>query len=526
MSRAGALNRKVFDNQYSFFVLLALFVGVFVRSYNITNLPHGLNQDEASIGYETFSLLNSGSDRNGNSFPVHFVSWGNGQNALYAYFSMPFVSVFGLNVFSVRIVNTLFSSLSLFVFFLLFRLVFDKKKALVALIMLAICPWNIMLARWGLESNIFPFIFLLGVFFLLKGITSSSNFFPLSFSVFAISLYSYGTSYLILPLFFLFVIPYLFYKRNITVRHLILSLTVFAIISLPLILFVIINQFSLSQIEILGITIPKLVENRTTQIFNVITPNFTAVLVKNIVRFVSVFVLQSDGNYYNAIPSFGTIYIISFPFFIVGLLTRLKKEILKSEPHHYIFFVWLICSFILGFSSQVNVNRINIIFFPTLYFVILGLFDVYNFLIVSYRYFYKLFLVAVYSLFFALFLGSYFIYSNEKGKQDFASGLGDAIRYAETIEPKETINITENGINMPYIYVCFYNQIDPAVFRSTVTYGKSENGFRSVTSFGHYTFGNDKHANIRILNENEMEYNMQNLINSKRFGNYYVATYK
>ena len=286
MSRTRALNKRIHINQYTFLVLLTFLVGVFVRSYNVTNLPAGLNQDEASIGYETFSLLNTGYDRNGNSFPVHFISWGNGQNALYAYLSMPFVSVFGLNVFSVRIVNLLFSCLSLLVFFLLFRLVFDKDKALVALLILAICPWNIMLARWGLESNIFPFLFLLGVFFLQKGITSSSNFFPLSFSFFAISSYSYGTSYLILPLFFLLVIPYLLYKRNISVRNLIISLTVFAIISFPIILFVVINQFSQSQIEIFGITIPRLVENRTMQIFNIITPDFLSVLVKNSYNFV------------------------------------------------------------------------------------------------------------------------------------------------------------------------------------------------------------------------------------------------
>ena len=81
-------------------------------------------------------------------------------------------------------------------------------------------------------------------------------------------------------------------------------------------------------------------------------------------------------------------------------------------------------------------------------------------------------------------------------------------------------------ITMPYIYVCYYNKINPTLFKNTVTYGKSENGFRSVTSFGHYTFGQNKNANVKILNENEIDYHMQGLISHKKFGNYYVATYK
>ncbi|MBR2279774.1 MAG: hypothetical protein IJ903_02445 [Ruminococcus sp.] len=64
--------------------------------------PAGLNQDEASIGYEAWSVLHYGIDRNGLSVPVHFIAWGSGQNALYAYLLMPFIALFGLNVVTQR----------------------------------------------------------------------------------------------------------------------------------------------------------------------------------------------------------------------------------------------------------------------------------------------------------------------------------------------------------------------------------------------------------------------------------------
>ena len=52
---------------------IIIFVGCFIRLYNINNAPVGLNQDEASIGYEAYSLLNYGIDRNGMTNPLNSV---------------------------------------------------------------------------------------------------------------------------------------------------------------------------------------------------------------------------------------------------------------------------------------------------------------------------------------------------------------------------------------------------------------------------------------------------------------------
>ena len=59
-----------------FFLVFAL--GCFLRFYHLTTLPDGLNQDEASIGYEAFSLAFYGVDRYGNPFPVYPITWGSG----------------------------------------------------------------------------------------------------------------------------------------------------------------------------------------------------------------------------------------------------------------------------------------------------------------------------------------------------------------------------------------------------------------------------------------------------------------
>ena len=73
-------------------LLILLFaVGALVRLWYAGGIPPGLNQDEASVGYDAYAILHYGIDRNGASLPVHLIAWGSGQNALYAYFSMPFI---------------------------------------------------------------------------------------------------------------------------------------------------------------------------------------------------------------------------------------------------------------------------------------------------------------------------------------------------------------------------------------------------------------------------------------------------
>ena len=143
--------------------LLILLAAMAVRLVMFGSHPAGLNQDEASIGYDAWSLLHYGIDRKGYTLPVQLVAWGSGQNVLYAYLSMPFIALFGLNVFSVRIVNLLFSLVTVVAVYFVVRRWKGIKTGFIAMALVAAAPWNIMLARWGLESNLFPAMFTLAI---------------------------------------------------------------------------------------------------------------------------------------------------------------------------------------------------------------------------------------------------------------------------------------------------------------------------------------------------------------------------
>ena len=127
--------------------LLLLALGAVLRLAALGALPFGLNQDEASAGYEAFALLRSGIDRCGKSWPVLFVSWGSGQNVLMSYLAMPFIALLGLNEWTLRLPNAISGCLTLLVFWRLARRAGGRRVGLLALFVLAANPWHIMINR-------------------------------------------------------------------------------------------------------------------------------------------------------------------------------------------------------------------------------------------------------------------------------------------------------------------------------------------------------------------------------------------
>ena len=368
--------KKMELSDWAFLLISA--VGIAVRVYSFGTNPSGLNADEASIGYDAYAVMNYGIDRNGIHNPVQFVAWGSGQNALYGYLSMPFIGLFGLSPFSIRLVNLVLGIVSLFVFYALVKKTTKKEIALAAFFLLAVNPWHIMLSRWALESNIFPAVFMLAVYFLALS-PEKRYCLPLSFFVFGVSLYAYGISYFFVPVFLLLALPYMLCHKKIRPANLGLSLAALAITSLPAILFVIVNYFGLDTIVTPFLSIPRLtgVAQFMTQssIFNT---DFIQNAAHNFVFFLRYFVTQEDVIW-NVLPKYGFMYLFSLPFALLGLI-RLIGHLLEPGrfKRSYIFLAWFSASVLLTFTLEICTNRINIIFFPLIFLVSLGIYRFVN----------------------------------------------------------------------------------------------------------------------------------------------------
>src|SRR4030042_2940037 len=257
LGKSGMSVIKNFANPSRLLVLCALLIGIGLRLWDFGNLPAGLSTDEASIGVEASSLYHYGIDRNGMSFPVYFISWGSGQNVLYAYLLAPLVPL-GLSSTIIRLPMLIAGVLTCLVVYGIAGKLFSPSAAIIAIFLMAISPWHIMISRWALESNLLPFVFSLA-FFCLLNVDRNPLWFLAGTALLALSMYAYATAHFLVPLFFFLIVAFLLIKPILSRKALLAGIAVFVILSIPIFLFIIVNAFRLDAIHLGMITIPRVI---------------------------------------------------------------------------------------------------------------------------------------------------------------------------------------------------------------------------------------------------------------------------
>lgn len=475
-------------------IISCVFVlALLIRTYLFGSHPGGLNQDEASIGYDAWALLNYGVDRNGVSMPVHLLAWGSGQNALYAYLSMPFIKLFGLNVVTVRMVNLIFGMVAVAVVYFMVKQFRGYRTALIAAALTAIAPWHIMLSRWGLESNIFPAMLLLSVWTFLKAF-DNKYFLILSGLLFALTLYSYGSAYPVVTLFCLFAFVYTIVKKAVPAKILIISAAVFIIFALPIYLFVIVNMFGLESINIGFISIPALSYSRIVSLSGFSLSGAFKNIFDNLI-------LQVDSSTRNSFPVYGCFYVISLPFFIAGVIKSFKEK----TAFDFALLLMFACSFLLFFIySSTNINRVNALYLPAIIFTAAGIESA------TKKPRAALAVGLSYCIMFCGFAAHYFGSSyRAEISREFFDSFDSAIMKAKEVSGEEDTIFVTGRVNMPYIYVLFYTQTPPQEYISTVKIRNPNAEFQKVESFGNYVFNldglNSRVPGIYIARNNEID---------------------
>ena len=134
---------------------LILALSFLLRVVALDKYPVGFTPDEASFGYDAYSILKTGKDQWGNAFPLVLKSFGDYKAPIYAYLTIPSVFIFGLTKFAVRLPNALIGTLAVYVLYLLSNKLFsDKKYGILIAFLLTISPWHIMMSRGAFEANL------------------------------------------------------------------------------------------------------------------------------------------------------------------------------------------------------------------------------------------------------------------------------------------------------------------------------------------------------------------------------------
>lgn len=163
MDHLFTLFMKILKTSHTLFLVGILLLTAILRLYKLGDYPIHLTPDEAALGYNAWSIWKTGADEYGKWLPIVFTSFGDFKPGLYVYLAVPFVGLFGLHEWTVRLPSALAGIIAVWRLYSLLKrssVFFETNKkmlhlgALWAAFVLAVNPWHIQFSRGAWESNV------------------------------------------------------------------------------------------------------------------------------------------------------------------------------------------------------------------------------------------------------------------------------------------------------------------------------------------------------------------------------------
>ena len=479
-----------FLNRRNFFLVSIIVLGFLVRFMNISTNPPGLYWDEAAIGYDSYSILKTGADHRGHFLPLFFESFGDWKLPGYEYLSVPFIGVFGLNEFSVRLPNVIFGTLTVLLVYLLIKSqTKNYKLALSAAFLLAISPWHIQFSRAAFESTIALFTFTFALYLIYKSISSkNAKFLILGVILMALTQYIYH-SYRIFTPMFLVGVGFIYRDFFLKFKKLVVTTAIiFLIVSIPIFIFSFTKEgkdraisqstFNQADFEKARLKFDQFSKPPfrflSKYLYN--KPLYTSeVLLKNYLDHFSPTFLFFKGDQVgrHSQVDIGQINIFELPLIIIGLFC-LKN--LKNRKFMYVLLLWLILAPIPAVivNPTPHANRALQMVIPLVIISGIGL----NYILFKSQKIiaalFCLWIVAVFLIYTNTLFGQY----PKKFAADWQDGNRDMINFISSVSSKYKKVYVTNTAGVPYIYLLFYTKYDPSTYQK----------FGSTKGFGNYEF--------------------------------------
>lgn len=343
------MNKKIFT-----YLLLAILILAFLlRVVGLDRNPPELFGDELDVGYQAFSLLKTGRDYKGHFLPPYLQSFSEWRAPFLMYVTAPFVAIFGLNEWGVRLPSAVFGTLTvLLLSSLVYYLSKDRKLSLLAAFFLAISPWHIQYSRAAFEAALMLFLIISGLLALLRaGKAGNSKLSILAGIFLALSLYTYNTANIFVPLAialtFLLYLPFSQNKKIIT-----LMAVTFLVVITPLainILFghaaerysqfsVFSNQAIVEKINLMR-SYPK-----SNPLLEIIFHNKPIEWSKKIIQnYATAFspqflFIHGDVTFRHSLHEVGQLFWFQLPLLLIGLFFAIKKH----QKQYLFWLAWLL----------------------------------------------------------------------------------------------------------------------------------------------------------------------------------------
>ncbi len=460
-------------------ILFLIFLLAFIlRFYKLGIFPISLDWDEASLGYNAYSILKTGRDEYGKLLPIQFRSFGDFKPPFYVYATVIPVAMFGLTEFSTRIVSALAGLSSVVLLYFLMKNLFSHWKLKyinLVTFLFAISPWHIQFSRVAFESNLGLFFFILGIY-LFTQLTRSKNMLYLSGLSFVLSMYSYHSLRVISPLMICLLLY--FFRRNLwsMKKTIITFLLLILLLISPLIFGLASAGARLSSVTV---TKPEILESSIKDIdYDSLQGNslgrivhnrriiYTLEVIKGYLNHwdLSFLFIQGDGPDRHHAPSMGMLYQIEFPLVVCGvylLVFSKRKSIGRNIILGWFLFAPIASSLTTGTPHAVRA----LIYLPT-YQIFASLALIWllekftrlkNILIPV--------IVLLYSVNMVYYLDMYYIHGSVEQARDWQWGYKEVVADIAKIRDQFDNVIVTYGYDQPYIYFLFYEKTNPETYQ-------------------------------------------------------------
>lgn len=473
--------------KFDLIFLLIILLGGALRLIALDRFPTTFSVDEVSIGYNAFSILQTGKDQFQKSYPLIFESLGDFKPPLYIYLASASIRLFGLNEFAVRLPATIAGIIAiLFIYLLIKELIpqarlfiygLDIHLAHLASLALALSPWHLRLSRAAYESSVAFTLVLIGFYFLLRWYRQTSFKLLLSWVIpFALTIYTYHTPKLFIPLLLVLVLGLLIRQKSPLTKSFLLGVLLIVGTTLPMTLR---SQARAAQTLVTRDPEIRLATMSSTapSIFNQLFLGISSIPTRYIQYFEPAYLFTHGSEFtHNPQLDYGLFHLFELPLAIIGLVYLLAKKssLFNSRVYYWLFLIWTFASPVAAAFTLNSYHMIRSfpLLLPFTFLIGLG-----SYVLLSRSKIFLPVIIVGYVISLLLFADYYLVHfptqrsddGFDPSKQVVAYALSQANNYDQIVISSAFGKSGPTLIGAPDIYLLFYGQIPPQTYWSTRT---------------------------------------------------------
>lgn len=314
-------------------LVLIVIMGSALRLPWLGSVPRGMYIDEYSNGYDAYSILLTGMDQHGVRYPLFFRALDDYRTPLHIYMSVPVTMLFGFGEMQTRLPYALFGIIAIVAAGCMGQTLFGSREGLFAAALTALSPWDVQFGRMALTHPI-PLTALIpmGVCLLVSGVRGRPRRLVAGFGVMGISLYSYPTAGLFVPLLLL---GFGIIARQMLLRdrrHLGIGIAVLVVLALPIYSPGMFSRTTtrFSQVSIHKTDAPALMAERLEGTFGAWARplGLPLAIASNYVSSFSPWFLflNGDPNLWHSPRGIGQLHIVEAVFILAGLVSLITER--------------------------------------------------------------------------------------------------------------------------------------------------------------------------------------------------------